>query len=51
MKACTYDEWRELGYFVMKGEKATGRNAKGVATFTRDQVEDENDSICDPYSE
>lgn len=40
MKAKTYDEWRELGYQVQEGEKATGRNAAGKATFTRNQVEE-----------
>lgn len=41
MKAKTYDEWREIGYQVRKGEKATGRDPKtGKPTFTRDQVEE-----------
>ena len=40
MKSKTYDEWTLLGYHVMKGEKATGRNALNKATFTRDQVEE-----------
>jgi len=40
MKVKTYDEWRTLGYVVSRGEKSTGRNAQGLATFTRDQVED-----------
>lgn len=54
MKALTYDEWKAAGYQVMKGEKSTGRNKKGQATFTREQVqeaEDLNDFICDPYTE
>jgi hypothetical protein len=40
MKAKTYDEWKELGYQVIRGEKASSWNAQGKATFTRDQVED-----------
>lgn len=45
MKAKTYDEWRELGYYVQKGQKATGRNREGIPTFTREQVEDLNAQI------
>jgi len=40
MKALPYDDWKAAGYHVRKGEKATGRNAQGKATFTRDQVDD-----------
>lgn len=41
MKAKTYEDWRLIGYQVIKGEKATGRDPKtGKATFTRNQVED-----------
>jgi len=40
MKARTYDDWKLLGYHVIKGERATGRNSSGVATFTREQVEE-----------
>ena len=47
MKAKTYEEWSELGYQVRKGEKATGRNKEGGATFTRDQT-DERDNDIDP---
>ena len=36
--AKTYDEWNALGYSPYKGQKATGRNARGVCTFTIDQV-------------
>lgn len=42
MKAKTYDEWKELGYQVKRGEKASGRLPTGKGTFTREQVE-END--------
>ena len=40
MKPGTFDEWLIRGYRVKKGEKATGRNDEGRATFTRAQVED-----------
>lgn len=43
MKVLTYDEWRALGYQVRRGEKASGRNAQGKTTFTRDQVEERED--------
>lgn len=35
----TYDQWKRLGFFVVKGEKSTMRNADGVCLFTEDQVE------------
>ena len=44
MKALTYNEWRDAGYTVMEGEKSTGRNKDDVATFTRDQVEEMNET-------
>lgn len=34
----THDEWIKAGYRIAKGHKATGRNAAGVATFTKAQV-------------
>ena len=40
MKVKTFEEWRVLGYVVSRGQRSTGRNAQGLATFTRDQVED-----------
>lgn len=43
MKAKTYDEWRQLGYQVLKGETSTGRNKKLEPTFTREQVTDSPD--------
>jgi hypothetical protein len=43
MKALTYDEWKDLGYQVRRGEKANGRNLQGKATFNRDQVEERED--------
>lgn len=54
MKARTFEGWKLLGYYVRKGEKATGRDKNDKATFTRDQVEDQedlNDLICDPYQD
>ena len=44
MKALTYDQWKSAGFFVRKGDTATGRNTKGEATFTREQVEDKWDA-------
>ena len=40
MKSKTYAGWREIGYQVIRGEKASGRDKAGVPTFTRDQVEE-----------
>ena len=34
----TFAEWGENGYRVIQGQKATGKNAAGIATFTEDQV-------------
>lgn len=42
MKDGTYDEWLERGYHVKRGEKATGHNQKGQATFKRSQVEEDD---------
>lgn len=38
----TFDEWKAMGYHVIKGQKAAGRNAEGKATFSRAQVEANN---------
>lgn len=35
----TYEEWQKVGYHVVRGEKATGRNESGKATFNDLQVE------------
>lgn len=40
MKSLTYEGWATVGYHVRKGEVATGHDAQGNATFTRDQVDD-----------
>lgn len=42
MKDETFDDWKILGYRVKRGEKATGRNKAGVATFKREQVEEDD---------
>lgn len=41
MKSLTFDEWKALGYQVRRGEKASGRNKQGKATFNRDQVDED----------
>lgn len=38
MSNLTYKEWKAKGFHVIKGQKATGRNKEGVATFTDKQV-------------
>lgn len=38
----TWDEWKALGKGIIKGQKASGRNAKGVATFGYWQVTEPN---------
>ena len=43
MKSMTFDQWHDAGFHILKGEHATGKNADGEATFTRDQVCDMND--------
>ena len=41
MKAKTFDEWKEIGYRVKKGERSTTRDSRtGKALFTRNQVEE-----------
>ena len=37
----TYAGWVAQGYRVKRGEKATGRDPSGVATFTAGQVMDD----------
>lgn len=39
----TYDQWKEAGYQVRKGEKSTGRNEFGKATFSFDQVDEDQE--------
>lgn len=37
----TFNQWRRLGYTVIKGEKSFTRNVNGVATFSEKQVTDD----------
>jgi hypothetical protein len=45
MKAMTFNDWADAGYYVKKGEKSAGTNGKGVATFTRDQVDNDREPV------
>lgn len=48
----TYDEWQSLGFQVVKGMKATGRNAAGKATFKESQttlIEEDEDYEMDDH--
>lgn len=42
MKARTFDDWKAAGYRVLRGERASGRDRAGRATFNRDQVEEDD---------
>jgi len=35
----TFQEWKDQGYHVVKGEKSVSRNEAGVSLFSRNQVE------------
>jgi hypothetical protein len=39
MKAMTYGDWVLAGYQVKRGERSTGTDKDGHATFTREQVD------------
>jgi hypothetical protein len=43
MKDKTFDEWKQLGYTVIKGQRSHCRNKFNKPTFTRDQVEETED--------
>ena len=43
MKARTYQDWQDCGYYVRKGEVSTARDKDGNAVFTREQVSEQND--------
>lgn len=50
----TYDEWKQLGYGVLKGQKAKYINDKGDWVFTQDQAEEilrdsDDDDWMDEY--
>jgi hypothetical protein len=55
VRAKSYEDWRELGYQVRKGERATGTCPKtGKRTFTRAQVDESehyDDLDDDAYSD
>lgn len=38
METHTYDEWKDLGFYVCKGQRSSGRNDEGKALFRADQV-------------
>jgi hypothetical protein len=38
----TYDDWKELGFHVIKGEKSCGRNKNGQCVFSPAQVEEDD---------
>ena len=48
MKPRTYDEWKLQGYYVRKGELASGVDKERQRTFTIDQC-DECDFCFDDY--
>ena len=35
---CSYDEWRQAGYFVVRGSKSHFKDVQGVPQFTQEQV-------------
>lgn len=39
MKAMSFENWQLAGFHVKRGEHATGRDKEGKPTFTRDQVD------------
>lgn len=45
----TYDEWKECGFHVLRGERACGRNEHGVALFSELQVEEDFDDYEDVF--
>lgn len=40
MKAKTYEDWKLLGYHVIKGEKSSKKDSSGIPLFERSQVEE-----------
>lgn len=50
----TFDEWVSLGFRILKGSKAIGRNEHGTALFDATQVieaDDERFNYTDVYSD
>ena len=43
MKSRTWDQWRNCGYHVIRGQLSSGRDKDGNATFTRAQVTEQED--------
>jgi hypothetical protein len=41
----TFDEWKDQGWIVMKGEKSHKQNSEGIAIFSKDQVEQKDDIL------
>lgn len=41
----TFQEWKDMGYHVMKGAKSTQRNSDGFAVFSEEQVEDSSNDF------
>jgi hypothetical protein len=37
----TYDEWKDLGFHICRGEKSCGRDEKGIPVFSELQVEED----------
>lgn len=46
----TYDEWHKLGYVIIKGSKAVGRDKNNTALFSESQVKRKLMRNCD-YSD
>lgn len=40
----TYEDWKDLGYHVIKGSKSTRTDEEGNALFNSDQVEEDPDA-------
>lgn len=43
----TFNQWKRLGYFVVRGAKSFTRNASGIATFSEKQVTTIKEFECD----
>lgn len=43
----TFNQWKRLGYYVIRGEKSFTRNASNVATFSEEQVTNSEIWECD----
>lgn len=36
--ACSYEEWLNAGYYLIKGSKSPGKDALGIPQFTKNQT-------------